>query len=142
MANIVELRELDEAKLEEMMEDAREALFKLRFRDASAQLEDYSQIKEARRDIAQLQTVLGMRRKAVDAATAVSEVAAVLDGKTWEATSRFDYEESAYQVEFVDDDGAELASASVDLNKKRVSGRRARKQKAQPSLVTSYKVAG
>ncbi len=35
MANIVELRELDEAKLEEMLEDAREALFKLRFRDAS-----------------------------------------------------------------------------------------------------------
>ena len=142
MANIVELRELDEAKLEEMLEDAREGLFKLRFRDASAQLEDYSQIKVTRREIAQLHTVLGMRRKAVDAASVVAEVAAALDGKSWEATARFDYEESAYQVEFVDDGGAELASASVNLNKKRINGRRARQQMAQPSLVTSYKVAG
>ena len=45
MANIVELRELDEAKLEEMLEDAREALFKLRFRDASAQLEDHRMVR-------------------------------------------------------------------------------------------------
>jgi large subunit ribosomal protein L29 len=142
MANIVELRELDEAKLEEMLEDAREALFKLRFRDASAQLEDYSQIKASRREIAQLQTVLNMRQKAIDAAASVSEIAAVLDGKTWEATARFDYEESAYQVVFVEDGGGQLASASVDLNKKKVTGRRARQEKAQPRLVTSYKVAG
>jgi len=142
MANIVELRELDEAKLEEMLEDAREALFKLRFRDASAQLEDYSQIKATRREIAQLLTVLNMRQKAIDAAASVDEVAAVLDGKTWEATARFDYEESAYQVEFVDDGGAELASAAVNLNKKQVNSRRARLEKSQPRLVTSYKVTG
>jgi large subunit ribosomal protein L29 len=142
MANIVELRELDEAKLEEMLEDAREALFKLRFRDASAQLEDYSQIKATRREVAQLNTVLNMRQKAVDAAVAIPEIAAALNGKTWEATSRFDYEESAYQVVFVDDAGAELASASVNLNKKRIQGRRARQEKPQPRLVTSYKVAG
>jgi large subunit ribosomal protein L29 len=142
MGNIVELRELDEAKLEEMLEDAREALFKLRFRDASAQLEDYSQIKTTRREVAQVKTVLNMRRQAVEAATAVPEVAAALEGKSWEAKARFDYEESAYQVEFVDDNGVELASAFVNLNKKRVNGRRARKQKVQPRLVTSYKVAG
>jgi len=142
MANIVELRELDGAKLEEMLEDAREALFKLRFRDASAQLEDYSQIKATRREVAQLNTVLNMRQKAVDAAATVSEIAAALDGKTWEASARFDYEESAYQVAFVDDGGMELASASVNLNKKKVNSRRARQEKAQPRLVTSYKVAG
>ncbi|PID86097.1 MAG: 50S ribosomal protein L29 [Chloroflexi bacterium] len=142
MANIVELRELDEAKLEEMLEDAREALFKLRFRDASAQLEDYAQIKVIRREIAQLLTVLNMRQKAVEAAVSVEDIAAVLEGKAWEATARFDYEESAYQVEFVDDGGAELASASVNLNKKKLQGRRARQTKAQPQLVTSYKVAG
>ncbi|MBE2220319.1 MAG: 50S ribosomal protein L29 [Anaerolineae bacterium] len=142
MANIVELRELDEAKLEEMMEDAREALFKLRFRDASSQLEDYTQIKAMRREIAQLKTVLNMRQKAVDAAAAIPEIAAVLGDKTWAAKARFDYESSVYQVEFVDDGGVKLASASVDLNKKKVQGRRARKEKAQPRLVTSYKVAG
>ena len=142
MANIVELRELDEAKLEEMLEDAREALFKLRFRDASAQLEDYSQIKASRREVAQIQTVLNMRQKAVDVAAAVAEIAAVLDGKTWEASARFDYEASVYQVSFVDDNGTQLASASVNLNKKRVQSRRARQEKAQPSLVSNYKVAG
>lgn len=142
MANIVELRELDEAKLEEMLEDAREALFKLRFRDASAQLEDYTQIKATRREIAQLLTVLNARQQAVEAATSIDEIAAALNGKTWEASARFDYEESTYQVEFVDDGGAELASASVNLNKKKVQGRRARQEQAQPSLVTSYKVAG
>ena len=142
MANIVELRELDEAKLEEMLEDAREALFKLRFRDASSQLEDYSQIKASRREIAQVETVLNMRRKAVDEAAAVSEVAAVLEGKTWKATARFDYEKSIYQVAFVDDGGADLASVSVNLNRKKASNRRARQQAGQPRLVTSYKVAG
>jgi large subunit ribosomal protein L29 len=142
MANIVELRELDEAKLEEMLEDAREALFKLRFRDAASQLEDYSQIKATRREIAQLSTVLNMRQKAIDAAASVDEIAAALDGKTWEASARFDYEASVYQVEFVDEDGAELASASVNLNRKKLNGRRARKVKAQPSLVTGYEVAG
>jgi large subunit ribosomal protein L29 len=142
MANIVELRELDGAKLEEMLEDAREALFKLRFRDASAQLEDYSQIKASRREIAQILTVLNMRQKAVDEAAAVSEIAAVLNGKTWKSSARFDYETSAYQVSFVDDGGAELASASVNLNKKRVQGRRVRQEKAQPCLVSNYKVAG
>jgi len=142
MANIVELRELDEAKLEEMLEDAREALFKLRFRDASAQLEDYSQIKATRREVAQINTVLNMRQKAVDAAATVSEIAAALDGKTWEASARFDYEGSAYQVSFVDDGGAELVSAFVDLNKKKVQSRRARQEKPQPRSVTSYKVAG
>jgi large subunit ribosomal protein L29 len=142
MANIVELRELDEAKLEEMLEDARESLFKLRFRDASSQLEDYSQIKVTRREIAQVETVLNMRRKAVDVAAAVSEIAAVLEGKTWAATARFDYEQSVYQVKFVDDGGVDLASASVNLNKKKVATRRARRQTAQPRLVTSYKVAG
>ena len=142
MANIVELRELDGAKLEEMLEDAREALFKLRFRDASAQLEDYSQIKATRREIAQILTVLNLRQKAVDEAAAVSEIAAILNGKTWRSSARFDYEASAYQVSFVDDGGAELASASVNLNKKRIQGRRARQEKAQPCLVSNYKVTG
>ncbi len=93
--------------------------------------------------IAQIETVLTMRQKAVDVAVAVPEIAAVLDGKTWKATARFDYEESVYQVSFVDDSGTQLASASVNLNKKKVqqvavpvSKRHSRR------LVSSYKVAG
>ena len=42
-------------KLEEMLENAREEMFNLRFRNASAQLEDYSRLKAVRREIAQIE---------------------------------------------------------------------------------------
>jgi len=142
MANIVELREMNDAKVEELLDEAREALFKLRFRSASAQLEDYTQIKAVRREIAQFETVLNMRRKAAAAAADEPAIAALLDGKDWMASVHFDYEESAYQVQFSDEDGADLASALVDLNKKKVNGRRARKEKPQPRQVISFEVAG
>jgi large subunit ribosomal protein L29 len=142
MANIVELREMNDAKLEELLDDAREALFKLRFRSASAQLEDYTQIKMTRREIAQFETVLNMRRKAISAAADEPAIAALLDGKDWAASAHFDYEESAYVVQFSDEDGADLASALVDLNKKKVHGRRTRKEKPQPRQVISFEVVG
>lgn len=141
MANIVELRGMSVDKLQEMLENAREEMFNLRFRNASAQLEDYSRLKLVRREIAQLQTVLNMRELAEDAAAAQPEIASALAGKEWRVTSRFSYEDSAWQVEFVDVDGNDLASAMVDLNKKRPSGRKASLQ-SQPRLVTSFEIAG
>lgn len=142
MASIVELRELDDAKLEQMLEDARESLFKLRFRQASSQIEDYTQIRLNRREIARLETVLQMHRKAIEVAASEPAITDALKGKTWQAKARFDYEESAYQVHFSDESGSKLASAVVDLNKKRVNGRRARNSKPQPHLVIGYEVAG
>ncbi|MCB9420793.1 MAG: 50S ribosomal protein L29 [Ardenticatenaceae bacterium] len=147
MANIVELRGMNGDKLEEMLENAREEMFNLRFRNASSQLEDYSRLKMVRREIAQLKTVLNMRQLAIDAAAAQPEIASVLVGKVWQATSRFIYNEGdkdvwAWKVEFVDGDGKDLASAMVDLNKKRPSQRKAYRQKDQPQLVTSYEIAG
>jgi large subunit ribosomal protein L29 len=141
MANIVELRGMSVDKLQEILENAREEMFNLRFRNASSQLEDYSRLKLVRREIAQLQTVLNMREMAEDAAVAQPEIASALAGKEWRATSRFSYEDSAWQVEFVDDDGKDLASAMVDLNKKRPSGRKASSQ-PQPQIVTSFEIAG
>ena len=58
MLNIVELREMSDDRLEEMMENAREELFNLRFQKASARLENYARLKQVRRELAQLQTVL------------------------------------------------------------------------------------
>lgn len=142
MANIVELRGMSVDKLEEMLENAREEMFNLRFRNASAQLEDYSRLKTVRREIAQLKTVLNMRQLAVDAAVAQPEIASALAGKDWQATSRFSYEDSAWMIEFVDNDGNDLVSALVDLNKKRPSGRNAYSQKNQPQLVTRFEIAG
>ena len=142
MANIVELRGMSGDKLEEMLENAREEMFNLRFRNASSQLEDYSRLKTVRREIAQLKTVLNMRQLAEEAALAQPAISSVLAGKEWQATARFVYEDSAWQVEFVDNDGNDLASAMVDLNKKRPSGRKAYSQKDQPQLVTSVEITG
>ncbi len=142
MANIVELRGMNDEKLAEMLENAREEMFNLRFRNASAQLDDYSRLKVVRREIAQVETTLRMRQLAEETAVGQPEIAAVLDGKEWQATTSFSYEDSAWQVAFVDADGNDLASALVDLNKKQPKGRKARLQKAAPNLVTGYEIAG
>lgn len=142
MANIVELREMSADKLEEMLEDAREGYFKLRFRRASGQLDDYSRLKVARREIAQLETVLHMRRLAIKVASEQPEIAAALKDKAWEASAHFDYEESAWLIEFTDEDGNELASATVNLNKKQPKNKREAAKRGQPQLVTSYEIAG
>ncbi|WP_420641945.1 50S ribosomal protein L29 [Candidatus Leptofilum sp.] len=142
MANIVELREMSDAKLEEMLENGREEMFNLRFQQASAQLEDYSRIKTVRREIAQLETVLNMRQLAVETAVADETIAAALAGKAWEGTARFSYEESGWQVTFSDESGNELATALVNLNKKRPQSRRQAKKHAQPQRIVSAEVAG
>ena len=138
MANIVELRGMNDEKLEELLENAREEMFNLRFQKAASTLEDVSRIKTVRREISQLQTVLNMRQLAVDAAAAEPDIASVLDGAIWQANARFIYEESAWQVVFQDEDENELVTAYVDLNKKRPS----RKGKATLRLVTDYEIAG
>jgi large subunit ribosomal protein L29 len=142
MANIVELRELSDVKLEEMLEGAREEMFNLRFQHAGARLADPFSLRKLRRQIAQLETVLHMRRLAVEVALDHPEIAAALADQRWDATAEFNYEESAWVVNFTDSNGANLASARVNLNKKQPRGRKERATKHQPRLVTSYEVAG
>jgi large subunit ribosomal protein L29 len=48
------------------IEDQKEALFNLRFQDASGQLEDPNQLKRTRRDIARLKTILRERQLAAE----------------------------------------------------------------------------
>lgn len=139
MANIVELREMSDDKLEEMLENAREEMFNLRFQQASARLGDYSRLKHVRREIAQVETVLGMRQLAIEAAMAQPEVAQALAGKYWEAIARFRYQDTAWQVQFADESGNELASALVDLNKKQ-SGKYKKRKVNPASLVISHEV--
>lgn len=140
MANIVELREMSDEKLMEQIEDAREELFNLRFQKAFAQLDNHARIRTVRRDLAQLESVLKMRKLAVEIAAADPAIAAALDGQSWQANAHFDYEDSAWQVEFADGDGDELASALVDLNKKRPRSRTERMKKGQPQVVTNVEV--
>ncbi len=142
MANIVELREMSDAKLEELLENGREEMFNLRFQQASSRLEDYSRLKIVRREIAQLETVLNMRQLAIETAVANPSLTAALAGKEWDATARYIYEDSGWQVEFTDDGGQELATALVNLNKKRPHSRRQAKKKDQPQRVVSAEVVG
>lgn len=142
MANIVELREMSDDKLEEMLENAREELFNLRFQQASARLEDYSRLGFVRREIAQLETVLHMRHLAIEVAADEPEIADALAEQDWQASARYSYVDLGWMVQFFDADGNELASALVDLNKAQPKGRKAQRKKEPPRLVTSYEIAG
>lgn len=140
MANIVELREISDEKLAEMIENSREEMFNLRFQHAMTRLEDTSRLRKVRRELAQLQTVLHMRQLAIETALGEEALANALADQEWRASSWYSYEDSAWVVEFSDQDGNELASALVNLNKKRPKGRRMRQTKKQPRLVISYEI--
>jgi large subunit ribosomal protein L29 len=64
MAAIVtagELRHLDEETLEERLRESKEELFNLRFQAATGQLESHGRLRQVRRDIARIYTVLRER---------------------------------------------------------------------------------
>ena len=52
-----EVRRLDETRLDQEINDAYRALFTLRFQHASRQLENYRELRNARRNIARLRTI-------------------------------------------------------------------------------------
>lgn len=137
MANIVELHEMSDEKLEEMLENALEEMFNLRFQMAAKRLTDTSRARKVRREVAQVRTVLNLRAKAVEAAAGHAAIAPVLRGKEWTAQARYQYEDGVWAVRFNDAGGKEIASAQVDLDKKRPAGRRARAL-GQPQLVKSF----
>jgi large subunit ribosomal protein L29 len=56
-----ELRELTEEELHDKEEELRKELFNLRFQMATAQIENPVRIREVRRDIARIKTVLRER---------------------------------------------------------------------------------
>lgn len=59
-----EIRALSDDEIVSRLEDAREEHFKLRFQFATAQLTDYTRLRQIRRDIARLATVLRERELA------------------------------------------------------------------------------
>lgn len=127
MANIVELREKSMGELLDMLEDAREELFNLRFQKAAGSLENTGRLKVVQREIAQLNEVIGKRNWAIKEAVQDDQTTAVLADHKWEANASYIYEEGVWQVVFTAEDGQTLAKVDVDLNKKR---RRTRRQRA------------
>ncbi len=59
------VRELSEGELEHKGKDLAEQLFKLRFQKSIGQLDNGLKIRETRRDIARVKTILKERTKAV-----------------------------------------------------------------------------
>ena len=58
-----EVRELDVEELQRRVAQTRRELFNLRFQHATGQLENTGQIKEVRRNIARLLTVLNLKQR-------------------------------------------------------------------------------
>jgi large subunit ribosomal protein L29 len=58
-----EVRELDVPELEKRIADTRRELFNLRFQHATGQLENTGQLKDVRRNIARLLTVLNQKQE-------------------------------------------------------------------------------
>ncbi|MFW6264520.1 MAG: 50S ribosomal protein L29 [Bacillota bacterium] len=56
-----ELRDLTDVELEQKLKEFKEELFNLRFQHATAQLNNPMRIKEVKKDIARLKTVLRER---------------------------------------------------------------------------------
>jgi large subunit ribosomal protein L29 len=56
-----EIRNLTSGEIQKHLDDAREELMKLRFRQATGELTDHTQIRLTRRSIARLETILNER---------------------------------------------------------------------------------
>ncbi len=135
MANIVELRDKSTAELEQMIEDGREEMFNLRFQHAALRVTDTNRIRTVRRQLAQVKSVLHNRQLAIEAAAEHEEIAAKLADKAYEASARYVYERSGFEVEF-SAESTTIATALVDLNKKQPKGRRARAAGASNRVIS------
>ena len=62
-----DVRAMSVDELREQMRNLKKEAFNMRFQKASGQLENTSRVRRVRRDVAQVQTVLGERRRAVSA---------------------------------------------------------------------------
>jgi len=54
----IELRELDAAELAEKLDEAKEELFNLRFQMATNQLDNTARLRQVRREVARISTVI------------------------------------------------------------------------------------
>jgi large subunit ribosomal protein L29 len=57
MKNAAEIRMLTDAELVQAIHDAKEEMFNLRFQWASGQLEDYTRIRQLKKEVARLLTI-------------------------------------------------------------------------------------
>jgi large subunit ribosomal protein L29 len=68
MTKISDLRPKTADELKTQLQDLRKEQFNLRFQKSSGQLENTSRVRQVRRDIARIETILGERTRAASAA--------------------------------------------------------------------------
>ena len=61
-----ELRELSSEDLAERLQEVKEEFFNLRFQNATGQLENFAQIKQVKRDIARINTLVQERALGIE----------------------------------------------------------------------------
>lgn len=61
-----EIRDLSSDEIRSRLNDAREALMNLRFQQATGELTDFTRLRQTRRDIARLLTLLGERERKME----------------------------------------------------------------------------
>jgi len=66
MTKVITYREMTDEELAAALKDAGESLFKLKMQQTLGQLENKARIREVRRDIARMQTVLTQRKAAAE----------------------------------------------------------------------------
>ncbi|MEW6580238.1 MAG: 50S ribosomal protein L29 [Chloroflexota bacterium] len=66
MRKTAEIRRMTDAEIAGALDDAKQEMFNLRFQRASGQLEDYTRIRQLKKDIARLLTIQHERRLAVE----------------------------------------------------------------------------
>ena len=64
--NVSELRNKPTEELESELKEKKESLFNIRFRHILGQLDDASQLKQSRKDIAQMKTILRARELGIE----------------------------------------------------------------------------
>ena len=66
MRKTAEIRRMTDAEIAGVLDDAKQEMFNLRFQRASGQLEDYTRIRQLKREIARLLTIQHERRLAAE----------------------------------------------------------------------------
>lgn len=59
--NLAELKELSVDEIRQKLEETKEELFNLRFQHATGQLDNYRRLRELRKDVARVRTLLRAR---------------------------------------------------------------------------------
>jgi len=62
-----EIRDLPEAEIQQKLAETKEELFNLRFQNATGQLDNYKRLRDLKRDIARIKTILRERELNADA---------------------------------------------------------------------------